>query len=383
MARKLVQNLCLVQGFVGAVFVSLMMVVNIHTFPPPLRILNDRVSQEYMWPSNTPAMHTGTSMTARQIVNRAYQETFADLKSFCPDNVDFSTCVLAKAGEQRTSRPWWFQTMLRDAAPPPPKMTKNFTKVLKKPTAKDSLFGEWHELYLMDPRMKICVMEKIGTKQWRKLQCVINQPLGIHGSNATTFCQPRPREKYNQYFKDATQVVFLRDPLERFLSAFLDKCWDSWHQNNNCKPREVFGSKSLADRTILQHEKTFFEAYVDTMPLKWDLHFFPQSFQCDGLYRHIKDYKFVGHMDANFYDHLETFGHKYNLSTAVEVVFHITGNKEKTALNVGVETSAANRVKDFYNARTVKRVLEYMAMDYVLLNLPIPSWVDEMLEKDL
>jgi hypothetical protein len=97
------------------------------------------------------------------------------------------------------------------------------------------------------------------------------------------------------------------------------------------------------------------------MPLKWDLHFFPQSFQCDDLYRHIKDYDFVGHMDANFYDDLETFGNKVNLSTVVEEVFHPAESKKETAVNTGVETSAATRVRSFYNARTVKRVLEYMA----------------------
>jgi hypothetical protein len=50
--------------------------------------------------------------------------------------------------------------------------------------------------------------------------------------------------------------------------------------------------------------QSMFDAYVQTFPLTWNLHFFPQAFLCDGLGSHIADYSFVGHMDESFYKEL-------------------------------------------------------------------------------
>ena len=47
--------------------------------------------------------------------------------------------------------------------------------------------------------------------------------------------------------------------------------------------------------------------------------------------------------------------------------------------NKGVETSASKQVMDYYTPHTVRRVLEYYAMDYTTLGLPIPKWAEEML----
>jgi hypothetical protein len=144
MTRKLVRNLRLLHGFVAGVFLGLMTVINVITCHPTAGILGGRMFtsrdkespsrslQEYKSSSNVwLEMDTGTPMTARQIVHRAYKETFADQQSFCPDRVDFRTCVVAKAKERGTIRPWWFQTMLRDAAPAPLRAANNSTKLKK------------------------------------------------------------------------------------------------------------------------------------------------------------------------------------------------------------------------------------------------------------
>jgi hypothetical protein len=47
--------------------------------------------------------------------------------------------------------------------------------------------------------------------------------------------------------------------------------------------------------------------------------------------------------------------------------------------NQGVETNAAKQVLDYYTPHTVRRVLEYYAIDYVTLGLPIPDWAEKML----
>ncbi|CAB9509857.1 Sulfotransferase family [Seminavis robusta] len=371
MAKISGRELRILHACVALSLVAIMTMTNINTIFQPRSSIQEHMSASRSTDLSSSSRelvavtNKNPSDEAWQIVNKAYAETFAEIKALCPDHVSFRTCIRNKNKERGTTRPWWFQTMLRDAVP------------RKSSGVKDSLFGEWHELYVMDPPLKLCVMEKVGTKQWRKFQCKFNagRPIGgVSGENAV-YCQA----PVNVRKEDAPRSVFIRDPLERFLSAFLDKCWNSWLSDSYCKPREIFGNNSLADKTILYDEKTFFETYVDTMPLKWDLHFFPQSFYCDGLYRHYKNYDFVGNMDIGFYDHLETFGSKFNVSDAVEEVFQLAKHRNESSVNLGVETAAAKRVHKFYNARTVRRVLQYVSMDYILFDLPIPKWATEIL----
>ena len=49
---------------------------------------------------------------------------------------------------------------------------------------------------------------------------------------------------------------------------------------------------------------------------------------------------------------------------------------------VGKETQASNHVKEYYTATSVRRALEYFAIDYVRLNLNVPQWVHEILDEE-
>ena len=112
------------------------------------------------------------------------------------------------------------------------------------------------------------------------------------------------------------KAVFLRDPLDQFLSGFLDKCVNRIRSEDHCEPISVFRKSprhnenndtsttrtndSTTPRspieTMLWDKRRTFKAYVDTFPLTWNMHFYPQSFYCGGLYKTIDDYEFVGSM---------------------------------------------------------------------------------------
>ena len=49
--------------------------------------------------------------------------------------------------------------------------------------------------------------------------------------------------------------------------------------------------------------------------------------------------------------------------------------------NVGVETAAKSHVEEYYTPASVRRVLEYTAVDYVLLGMPVPDWAQRMLQQ--
>ena len=92
--------------------------------------------------------------------------------------------------------------------------------------------------------------------------------------------------------------------------------------------------------------KNIFAAYVDTMPLKWNLYFFPQSLYCNGIHRVLKDYDFIGYMDSSFYDSLNSLGKRYGgrFKERVSDVFDLAKNIEKSArINTRIETRHQNK----------------------------------------
>ncbi len=48
----------------------------------------------------------------------------------------------------------------------------------------------------------------------------------------------------------------------------------------------------------------------------------------------------------------------------------------------GVETKASDKVLDYYTPRSLRQVLEYVSIDYVLLGLKVPDWAENMLREN-
>jgi hypothetical protein len=70
------------------------------------------------------------------------------------------------------------------------------------------------------------------------------------------------------------------------------------------------------------------------------------------------------------------------LKDSIEVAFSLTKRLNFTS-HTGVETNAAAKVLEYYTPKTVRRVLEFYALDYILLNLSIiPDWAEEMLSQE-
>jgi len=118
--------------------------------------------------------------------------------------------------------------------------------------------------------LHFCTIGKIGTTQWRKLVCRLQRKPSNGGRNV---CIPDTPISY-----EAPKAIFLRDPLERFLSAFIDKCLHK-RIERHCEPVAVFlDDASLVDG-LDQSKKLLFEAYVNAMPLRWNMHYFPQRYE--------------------------------------------------------------------------------------------------------
>eukprot|EP00804_Cyclotella_cryptica_P022822 CCRYP_005028-RA/>CCRYP_005028-RA protein AED:0.33 eAED:0.33 QI:403/1/1/1/1/1/2/72/434 len=341
---------------------------------------------------------------ADSIVRRAYERTYAKILP-CSDDRSGEDCIMetrtlykppptndvddddsVEALNPALSIPWWFQTLLRDIP-------------------KSGIYGHWHYFNSASPPMQFCSIEKVGTTEWRKIFCMLNNDRN-HATckiqqerddddshQCWTQCVHR-RVEEGTLPPNAPKAVIVRDPLERLLSAYLNKCYDEYYRQNeeHCEPTEIFGDK-YSETGMLSHVKDsdqqMFAAYLDIMPLKWNLHFIPQAFACD-LYRNIKQYDFVGKMDGNFMMDLNRMANQFGgpLPDLLDSFFGYRNytKSEINHVNVGSRrghsTRAPNKVVRFYTPNSLRRALEYVSIDYVTLGLEVPEWAREMLRKD-
>ena len=119
-------------------------------------------------------------------------------------------------------------------------------------------------------------------------------------------------------------------------------------------------------------------------------------------------YSLLGMLGTDFHSHLYQFqqqfgatstskrrrnNNKGRLARALDDVFHLQNSsdwkalsdnknkKKKTKISQPV-TNTPKRLLQYYSPRTVRRVLEYMSIDYVLLGMPIPQWAEEILQQE-
>jgi hypothetical protein len=371
--------------------------------------------------------------TAHKIILRAYQETYSLLVDYCHPDMMLQQCMsklynsryedLAKSdfflsGKnnylssedvdpyaynpasainklRKNPPPWWFFTMLRDgSAVNAPMKRDNITYT------NGGLFGLWHEAVAENPNISMCLIEKVANSQWRKVFFEMNGAREPGATKKMPFLPQRykPGARVKLPMPKATYptFIFLRDPLERFLSAYMDKCFKTLHRgtHQHCEPNLLHDNPSTRDTLMkglydvkdgaVVRKKEAFEMYVDTVPLRWNMHFFPQSLYCNGLYRSLDDYDFVGTMGPDFYKDIDEVAHRYGgrFEKEVHKVFDADKHVEEDTVNHGVETSAPKFVKEFYSPRSLRRVLEFVSIDYVFLGLPVPQWAHEILAEE-
>jgi len=303
------------------------------------------------WDHQTP-FHS----RAHSIIRQSYDNTFAYVVENCPPQQNFRTCLTALyRHSEGPSWPWWFRTLLRDGA-----------------AKANQLGGPWHwkEFANGGTNVQVCAIEENGA--WPEAHCEYwkqrGQEVEVKGRGHCTF---------DSNARVTDRIVWIRDPLERFLDAFLDVCVH--HRSlRHCQPAEVFMDWSdyfnprMARppaklgpppepliRTSLEGP-TLFQAFVDTLPLTWDLYFVPQAFHCDGVYRHPFDvYKWQARKLEQRFPFL-----KEPLQT------------------IGAEPDKEALAREYYTPQTLHRVLQYTAIDYLAFKLPIPSWVEEVLAQE-
>lgn len=283
--------------------------------------------------------------------------------------------------EDPAALPWWFRTLLAESA---------------------IVASEWWQMLCTkgNPHLRQCQLPKVGSKQWSKFMHLMNEEGWKHADDKIF--------KYSWNYRGRNwkgpKFVVLRDPLERYLSGFLDKCVGSNVWQGHCEPKAVFTDGSYdpeknSIKDIKSDQRVLFDAFVHTSPLKWNVHFMPQALLCDGLYRTINEYDYILRMGPLFHMDMSKLASVHpRVDDTLVKLFDYKNKWKEEVLNAqsfrsggvagggnvsGIKGSGtSDQVSKFYTPATVRKVLEYMAIDYVVLNLTVPIWAEEILLKE-
>jgi hypothetical protein len=322
--------------------------------------------------------------SADYIVKESYSNVYRDFVERCsPEKFYKKECFRPMTSTTRNNRnhdnnnetssppppPWWFESLRRGAT--------------------TSLFIDaYHQVWFDSPPLRVCRIEKVASDSWREIHKKVKRdnnssPLRIGaGTAGLGWTGPTTR--------NFPRVVFFRDPLERFLSGYINKCIrPDRRKEGHCEPDGIYDL-----RGGLSHPQGL-QSFLSTFPLAWNVHFVPQALYCDGLFRTWREYEFVGSMDdLRFKNDMQRLIRRYPgpLVKYIQDEFPFLKDDNSTSFRAalpsgkngqgGHATHASKQVLDYYNPDSVRMALQYYSIDYVTLNLTIPEWVQEILDKD-
>jgi Sulfotransferase family len=304
--------------------------------------------------------------SAKTIVRNAYARHYRAFVNSCKADKPYKQCLVNATDE---SAPWWLQRLLNDP--------------------KHKFVRDYHKMIFDDPKLRVCKIERVGSNEWTQISSNYFAEQASLSGNSTDIL----KFGWKPETDDAPQAVFLRDPLDRFLSSYVEKCVKDG-KASNC---ELVSPDLLTIRSAFT-ERQAFASFVQTFPLLWGVYFVPQALFCDGLFRTLNKYDYVINMQDNVGFMRDVFDlmRKYpgRLMDHLRQAFKI--NPKTTDYRAEIRQQSKLKRLDrspvgkfppdyllrFYDADTVRQTLEYFAIDYVTLKLKIPDWAQDVLDRD-
>ena len=231
-------------------------------------------------------------------------------------------------------------------------------------------------------KFAFCQITKNGCSQWTTVLAKLfhdnsNIKHSHYGLSQESF-KKYGIEGLNSIFSDpdATKVVMARDPLARFASAYLDKCFAMNCANPFCFPRT--GSAGIQKGQPVTFRKAINWILTQNVS-RIDTHWKLQSEHCN-LRTHISDYNIVALMDK---DHMSSDAscimdiagiNDYNKqnSTSIEPFwkpFHkMTNYRQESELDI---------LKKLFTPDIARLLVEKFRQDYDIFQLPEPNWIED------
>lgn len=226
---------------------------------------------------------------------------------------------------------------------------------------------------LPEEHFAFCSIEKVGSSIWDTLLAKVTSHNRSAGKDYHIKDGVTSLEALRTVFKDPNSVraVFVREPLSRFVSAFLGKCYLEQCANEHCyaRPNSKLGkpiSFSQGWRWMLTKDPT-------TLNGHWTL----QSEHCQ-LRTRIKEYNFIGLMTKETYAH----DSRCILERAGLEEYDTTGDGSGKPLFTpsppGANKAEEDVLKKLFTPEAARSLIAHLHADYETFNFPSePSWVAE------
>lgn len=236
-------------------------------------------------------------------------------------------------------------------------------------------------------KFAFCLIEKNSCYQWSAIfNMVLKNKTTAVGVNY--FVAKQSIERYGtngveQVFSDptATRAVVVRDPLARFASAYLNKCFTNNCTNQLCLPRTQHPQRS-STITFQKGEPIPFRQALLWMlrsdPANVDGHWKLQSEHCD-LKNRIQEYTIVGLMTKEtLYQDATCIMRqagldRFNVRDNVDEPFWA----QKAAVNKQREESEIDVLKKLFMPDAARELMTKLHQDYETFHLPEPTWIDQ------
>uniref|UniRef100_A0A0K0E002 Sulfotransferase domain-containing protein n=1 Tax=Strongyloides stercoralis TaxID=6248 RepID=A0A0K0E002_STRER len=263
-------------------------------------------------------------------------------------------------------------------------------------------FQKFRSRFRVDPIHKInyCTITKNFSSMLRAILCFIKKPHYIRFETDLTnrkwtykFCNDNNFSRrisviaknytngdVEKLMKEWKHVAFIRDPYERFISGFVDKCLISkeWKiEKEKCYGCRMNVTCILERMYKKMVEKTSFPRKKITVTYD-DIHFFPQSWHCE-FKRYMNSYTIIYYGSkpkvlSNFYSDFFKFLKENGISNnKIRYIRKYTKRKRTihATSNLWVRKHIERKIrKNNYLMRLMYLIFYY---DYVVFNLPLPS----------
>jgi len=232
-------------------------------------------------------------------------------------------------------------------------------------------------LIVPDRKFAFCYIEKNACTQFNRMVNALN---GMSSSDAIPFWKSNSEGRhFKEYFKDGLSNIskangwklgiFLRDPAERFLSAWLSKC-DAWEYGGiDCLGPRV--SDLPQDKKVEMFEKMVLELLPQYMARvqalgEYNAHYDPQHIFCGG--KRIEEYDFVGKLSgspAHIQQQVVNMLRRDAGMTDSDPLMDLSRDLFPSKSTAGHGTGSTNLVKQFFRNRTIyEKVVKVFAEDY-------------------
>lgn len=248
--------------------------------------------------------------------------------------------------------------------------------------------GIYHGLYVnAEKQFAFCAIAKNACSNWNLLfQRLETHDLdtysksryseSIYTNSDRAFTPAKAQNVFDS--PHSVRAVFVRDPLERFLSAFLDKCTSLSCKNPLCyaRSKNLYGKKlpfSSAVDWLRNLPHTNGEPVTAALNSHWNL----QSRHCE-LNKRIHEYNFVLMMTSDSLAADATC----LLERAGLSSLNVQNSTDSSpywisADSSGAVSTTADHLKAFYTKEAAEVVYKAYEEDYHTFNLSRPSWIED------